>query len=156
MVRTLDSGVLRAGPRPGSVASARTWVERYCDHARPVFAPTPDVDTLFLTVTDGRFAPDVLSRMVTAYVSAGAPAKHGSCHLFRHTAATLMLDAGADVRYVAEMLGHQKLETTMIYTRVSMAKLREVHAATHPAEQAPRNQPLHNQTCHTQAAQRYT
>ncbi len=51
-----------------------------------------------------------------------------------HTAATLMLDAGADVRYVAEMLGHQKLETTMTYTRVSLAKLREVHAATHPAE----------------------
>jgi len=45
-----------------------------------------------------------------------------------------MLDAGADVRYVAEMLGHQKLETTMTYTRVSLAKLREVHAATHPAE----------------------
>jgi integrase/recombinase XerD len=119
---------------------AISWVERYCDHARGCFAPTPDVDTLFLTVTGGRFAPDVLSRMVTAYIRVGAPAKHGSCHLFRHTAATLMLDAGADVRYVAEMLGHQKLETTMTYTRVSMAKLREVHAATHPAEQAARRQ----------------
>jgi len=43
-------------------------------------------------------------------------------------------DAGADVRYVAEMLGHKKLETTMIYTRVSLEKLREVHSATHPAE----------------------
>jgi integrase/recombinase XerD len=119
---------------------AISWVERYCDNARGFFAPTPDVDTLFLTVTGGRFAPDVLSRMVTAYVRAGAPAKHGSCHLFRHTAATLMLDAGADVRYVAEMLGHQKLETTMTYTRVSMAKLREVHAATHPAERGARTQ----------------
>ena len=49
-----------------------------------------------------------------------------------------MLDAGADVRYVAEMLGHAKLETTMTYTRVSLAKLREVHAATHPAEQGGR------------------
>ena len=91
-------------------------------------------------MTGGRFAPDVLSRMVTAYIRAGAPAKHGSCHLFRHTTATLMLDAGADVRYVAEMLGHQKLETTMTYTRVSMAKLREVHAATHPAERGARRQ----------------
>ena len=79
--------------------------------------------------------------MVTAYVRAGAPDKHGSCHLFRHTTATLMLDAGADVRYVAEMLGHRKLETTMIYTRVSLAKLREVHAATHPAEQVRRDPP---------------
>jgi len=48
----------------------------------------------------------------------------------------LMLDAGADVRYIAEMLGHQKLETTMGYTRVSMAKLQEVHARCHPAERA--------------------
>jgi integrase/recombinase XerD len=45
-----------------------------------------------------------------------------------------MLDNGADVRYVAEMLGHQKLETTMTYTRVSLTKLREIHAACHPAE----------------------
>lgn len=46
-----------------------------------------------------------------------APAKHGGCHLFRHTQATVMPDAGAEMRYLAEMLGHQKLETTMIYTR---------------------------------------
>ena len=44
-----------------------------------------------------------------------------------------MLEGGADIRYVAEMLGHAKLETTAIYTRVSIAKLRAVHAATHPA-----------------------
>jgi integrase/recombinase XerD len=113
---------------------ARMWVQRYCDEARPSLSPTPDIDTLFLTVTGGSFAPDVLSRQVTAYMRAGAPDKHGSCHLFRHTTATLMLDAGADVRYVAEMLGHKKLETTMIYTRVSLIKLREVHSATHPAE----------------------
>jgi len=114
------------------------WVERYCDDARPVLARRVDADTLFLTTNGGPLACDVLSRTVTAYVTAGAPAKHGSCHLFRHTAATLMLDAGADVRYVAEMLGHAKLETTMTYTRVSLAKLREVHAATHPAERAGR------------------
>jgi integrase/recombinase XerD len=75
---------------------------------------------------------------VTAYVRAGAPDKHGSCHLFRHTTATLMLEAGADVRYVAELLGHRKLETTMIYTRVSLVKLRQVHSATHPAENPTR------------------
>jgi integrase/recombinase XerD len=91
--------------------------------------------TLFLTVTGGPNAPDVLSRLVGAYVKVGAPDKKGSCHLFRHTTATLLLDAGADVRHVAEMLGHQKLENTMGYTRVSMGKLQEVHARTHPAEQ---------------------
>jgi uncharacterized membrane protein len=49
-----------------------------------------------------------------------------------------MLAAGADVRHVAEMLGHQKLDTTMGYTRVSMAKLQEAHARCHPAEQSDR------------------
>jgi integrase/recombinase XerD len=43
------------------------------------------------------------------------------------------LEGGADIRYVAEMLGHQKLETTKGYTRVSIDKLRQVHAACHPA-----------------------
>lgn len=113
---------------------ARTWVQRYLDGVRPGLEIRPHQTTLFLSVTGGTLAPDVLSRMVSGYVRAGAPTKPGSCHLFRHSTATLMLDAGADVRYIAEMLGHQKLETTMGYTRVSMAKLAEVHARCHPAE----------------------
>jgi len=111
------------------------WVTRYLDDVRPSLE-TRSCSTLFLSVTGGPLAPDVLSRMVSAYVRAGAPDKNGSCHLFRHSTATLMLDAGADVRHVAEMLGHQKLETTMGYTRVSMGKLQEVHSRTHPAEKA--------------------
>jgi integrase/recombinase XerD len=113
---------------------ARAWTQRYIDEVRPGLESRPHQTTLFLSVTGGPLAPDVLSRLVSAYVRAGAPAKPGSCHLFRHSTATLMLDAGADVRYIAEMLGHQKLETTMGYTRVSMAKLCEVHTRCHPAE----------------------
>jgi integrase/recombinase XerD len=111
------------------------WVLRYLGEVRPELDRSRSNPALFLSVTGGPIAPDVISRLVSAYVSAGAPEKKGSCHLFRHTAATLMLDAGADVRFIAEMLGHQKLETTMNYTRVSMAKLQEVHARCHPAEQ---------------------
>ena len=58
----------------------------------------------------------------------------GSCHLFRHTMATLMLENGADVRFIQAMLGHTKLETTQIYTQVSIRKLKEIHEATHPAK----------------------
>ena len=75
------------------------------------------------------FAALARTRTVSAYVKAGAPGKKGSCHLFRHSAATLMLDGGADVRYVAEYLGHENLESTKIYTRVSVEKLRAVHRA---------------------------
>ncbi|HZJ25640.1 MAG TPA: tyrosine-type recombinase/integrase [Acidimicrobiia bacterium] len=67
-----------------------------------------------------------------AYIHAGT-GKPGSCHLLRHTAATGMLEGGADIRYVAELLGHARLETTQIYTHVSIDKLTEVHARTHPS-----------------------
>ena len=65
--------------------------------------------------------------------------KTGSCHLFRHTMATLMLDGGADIRHIQEILGHASIESTQIYTRVSIEKLKEVHTRTHPAkmERAP-------------------
>lgn len=112
---------------------ALTWISHYTDLIRPQLAHHPDAGVLFLSASGGMLCGDWLSRTVAGYITAGAPTKHGSCHLFRHTAATLMLDGGADIRYVGEMLGHAKLETTQIYTRVSIAKLRAVHAATHPA-----------------------
>ena len=57
----------------------------------------------------------------------------GGCHLFRHTVATLMLENGADIRVIQQMLGHAKLDTTHLYTRVSINLLKQVYAATHPA-----------------------
>ncbi|MFO0028011.1 MAG: tyrosine-type recombinase/integrase, partial [Pseudomonadota bacterium] len=64
--------------------------------------------------------------------------KVGSCHLFRHTMATAMLDNGADLRHVQEMLGHAAIITTQRYTHVSIAKLKAVHAATHPGARLER------------------
>ena len=68
------------------------------------------------------------------YVEQAAVGKHGSCHLFRHSMATLMLEGGADIRYIQQMLGHAQLSTTQIYTQVSIRALQQVHALTHPAE----------------------
>lgn len=109
---------------------ALLWVSRYFDLVRPKLVGR-ETDVLFLSASGEPICPDWLSRTTKAYIAAGAPGKRGSCHLFRHTA--LMLEGGADIRYVSEMLGHAKLETTALYTRVSIAKLRAVHAATHPA-----------------------
>ena len=75
---------------------------------------------------------DRLSRVVRGYVDAAELGKTGSCHLFRHTMATLMLEGGADIRFIQAMLGHVCLDTTQIYTRVSIRKLKEIHTATHP------------------------
>ena len=57
--------------------------------------------------------------------------------------ATLMLENGADIRYIQAMLGHVKLETTQIYTQVSIRKLKEIHTATHPArkDRSPTEEP---------------
>ena len=112
---------------------AVAWARRYVEEVRPRLAKYPDTGVLFLSASGERLCAEWLTRTVRAYVKAGAPAKNGSCHLFRHSAATLMLDGGADVRYVAEYLGHENLESTKIYTRVSVEKLRAVHRATHPA-----------------------
>ena len=59
--------------------------------------------------------------------------------MFRHTAATLMHEAGADIRIIQELLGHEDLSSTQIYTRVSIQRLKEVHARTHPAARLGRS-----------------
>ncbi len=76
----------------------------------------------------------VPTRLVSEYVAAAQIGKKGSCHIFRHTMATLMLEGGADIRFIQAMLGHAKLDTTMVYTQVSIRMLKQVHAATHPAK----------------------
>ena len=53
--------------------------------------------------------------------------------VFRHAMATEMLEGGADVRFIQEILGHSRLTTTAVYTRVSIAKLKQIHTATHLA-----------------------
>jgi integrase/recombinase XerD len=60
--------------------------------------------------------------------------KQGACHLFRHTMATLMLEGGADIRFIQAMLGHADLRTTQIYLHVAIRQLQEIHRATHPAK----------------------
>jgi integrase/recombinase XerD len=56
--------------------------------------------------------------------------------MFRHTMATLMLENGADIRFIQAMLGHAKLDTTQIYTQVSIRQLKAIHTATHPGRLA--------------------
>src|SRR5439155_1449263 len=72
------------------------------------------------------------------YLVAAGIAKRGACHLLRHTMATGMLEHGADVRVIQEILGHARLTTTQLYTRVSIRLLKAVHTATHPAARLAR------------------
>jgi integrase/recombinase XerD len=111
---------------------ALAWVTKYLDEARPLLASVESDGALFLTTLGERLSLAWITERVRRYVEASKVGKKGACHLFRHTMATLMLEGGADVRFVQEMLGHAKLETTQLYTQVSIHKLREIHAATHP------------------------
>ena len=113
---------------------ALAWVEKYLSDVRPELVVEPDDGTLFLSTYGDPVCGSWLSMMVRRYVESSGVGKEGSCHLFRHTMATLMLEGGADIRFIQAMLGHADLATTEIYTRVSIRKLKEIHTATHPAK----------------------
>ncbi len=108
------------------------WLTHYRDEARIGFAIEPDPHNLFLERTGQPLTPNRLSRLVTKYIKQADIGKSGSCHLFHHTVATLMLDNGADLRFIQQMLGHASIGTTEIYTHVSIVKLKQIHELTHP------------------------
>ncbi len=112
---------------------AIAWIRKYVDEARGQLAVPPDEGVLFLTQEGEAISPERLTQLVREYVLSAETGKSGSCHLFRHTCATLMLEGGADIRYIQEMLGHVELSTTQIYTQVSIRRLKAVHALTHPS-----------------------
>jgi integrase/recombinase XerD len=113
---------------------AMHWLRRYLDARREAPADAGAASRVFLGSDGAPFNYNSLGNLVHRYIAKAGITTGGSCHLFRHSMATAMLDHGADIRYVQEMLGHQRLETTQIYTHVSIEKLRAVHHATHPAE----------------------
>lgn len=114
------------------------WIGAYRDEARPQLVAGRDEGTLFLTSKGAPLQPKKLTGRIGAYVAAADLGKAGSCHIFRHTAATLMLENGADIRFIQAMLGHESLDTTQIYTNVAIGKLAAVHAATHPGAMTKR------------------
>jgi len=111
---------------------AIAWLQKYIREGRPLLASEPDDMTVFLTAQGEPFSRDHLSFAVKERIEAAQLGKTGSCHLFRHTMATLMHEGGADIRFIQQMLGHEDIKTTQIYTQVAIRTLQQVHAATHP------------------------
>jgi len=120
---------------------AAAWVRKYLDESRPQLATEPDDKIGFLSNAGEPFSLDYLTEMVRGYVEAANLGKHGACHLFRHTMATLMLEGGADTRFIQAMLGHADLKTTQLYTHVAIRQLQDIHRATHPAKLAKKKEP---------------
>tara|TARA_B100001971_G_scaffold204780_1_gene221341 strand:+ start:1898 stop:2800 length:903 start_codon:yes stop_codon:yes gene_type:complete len=112
---------------------ALQWIERYCDDVRPRLMMEPHERSLFLSLYGEALSADYLTRLVGQYVKKADIGRTGSCHLFRHACATLMLENGADMCYVQSMLGHDCIASTQVYTELSIRQLKKVHAMTHPA-----------------------
>jgi hypothetical protein len=114
---------------------ALAWVARYLDEARPALVAPPETPALFLSERGDRPELQYLTTHARRYVDGAKLGKHRACQIFRHSIATLMLEGGADIRHIQEILGHAETSTTAIDTRVSIVRLKQVHDATHPGRQ---------------------
>ncbi|WP_168404141.1 tyrosine-type recombinase/integrase, partial [Erwinia amylovora] len=109
---------------------ALCWLRHWLEQVRPEVLVSPDCKALFLAM-DGvaGLTANGITHAVVPYLRAAGIEK-GSCHLFRHAMATQMLENGADLRWIQAMLGHRSVESTQIYTQVSIRALQAVHAST--------------------------
>ncbi len=112
---------------------ALAWLDKYLHRVRSELVLDPDDGTIFLTAEGLPFASTISVPLVRAHVEALQIGKSGACHLFRHTMATLMLEGGADIRYIQQMLGHAKLDSTQIYTHV-LVRLLKGDPLRHPSQ----------------------
>lgn len=112
---------------------ALDWLQRYIEDLRPELLTLESGTAVFLGQTGRRIQNSALTDLVGEYVRRSGVGKEGACHLMRHASATHMLKHGADIRYVQELLGHQDIKSTQIYTHVTISDLKAVYRRTHPA-----------------------
>ncbi len=116
---------------------AKTYLERYIETARPLVAKGYRVDTnedspVFINNTGFRLQTRTISNVINDIVEKIQLPKHVTPHVFRHSFATHLIENGADLRVVQELLGHASISNTQIYTHVSGKHLQEVYNETHP------------------------
>jgi integrase/recombinase XerC/integrase/recombinase XerD len=111
---------------------ARNSLTRYLERARPTLAAGPEEQALFLSKSGKRLSTSDIRRRLRVWAKLAASRAGVSPHWLRHSFATHLLDGGADLRAIQELLGHASLSTTQIYTRVESNRLRSTYARAHP------------------------
>jgi site-specific recombinase XerD len=113
-------------------AVAQSRLRDYLRDGRSHLARADSPGSVFLSTRGNRLSEDAVRRIFKRYIGVAGAATALTPHAMRHTFATHLLEAGADLRTVQELLGHVALSTTQIYTHLSMKRLRDVHRTAHP------------------------
>ena len=110
------------------------FVANYIRHVRPHLLDGEPTETLFLSGQAHALGATTVSEVIRKTAKRAGIQSHVTCHLWRHTCATHMVQNGANLRHVQEMLGHHKLETTQRYLHLTILDLKRAHRRYHPRE----------------------
>jgi integrase/recombinase XerC len=113
-----------------ALAALRKYLEKRKLHFRET--AEVDAEAVFLNPSGKKLSSRTISRIVKKHAQAVSEEKRTSPHMLRHTFATHLLDEGADLLTVKELLGHESLSTTQIYTHVTTEKLKKIYKKAHP------------------------